>query len=338
MAKAKSPATPSSLFQLDPLPKDFVLAKPLQQDAYDESVIYELEARGDLIITRKRDGWKLFAVKTNGRVKIYTDGMNEVDAKLDHIKKELKQRMPDNSMVVGEGIVDIGGQDDLGKISAIFHSNTERALEIQKEIGMVKFMVFDIIVLKNFLTLSSYAYINRIIEMTRMVFGNPEYVKYITIPTILQMTYDEAKKLVLKNGWEGLVLYDRNFISSFRLDGKNPARPKGCYKWKPIFEDDFIVREWIPSEKDPKRLKEVVLLQINPKTKKEFYCGKLGAFTNKMREELKKSKYPLVMQVAFESRYESGKVRNARFMHLRPDKKIKDCVAPKSYKSTKNAE
>ena len=81
-----------------------------------------------------------------------------------------------------------------------------------------------------------------------------------------------------------------------------------------------------------------MLLQIDPKTKKEFYCGKVGTFTNKMRDELKRLKRPFVMQVAFEARYESGKVRNARFMHLRPDKKVKDCVSPKSYKLSKDAE
>lgn len=338
MAKAKNQVASPSLFQLDHLPKGFVLAKPVQQDAYSESVIHDLEFQGNLIITRKRDGWKLFAVKTNGKIKIYTDGMNEVDERLDHIKRELEQRMPDNSMLVGEGIVDIKGSDDLGKISSIFQSNTKKALEIQKETGMVKFMVFDVILVRDFLTLSDLPYYQRIMELTKMGLGDKSLVKYVVMPTILEMTFDEAKKLVLKNGWEGLVLYDRNFISSFRLDGKSPARPKGCYKWKPIFEDDFIVREWVPSPKDPKRLKEIILLQIDPKTKKEFYCGRLGAFTNEMREKLRKAKYPFVVQAAFEARYASGKIRNARFLRPRPDKKAKDCLAPKSYKSTKSAE
>lgn len=336
MARAKNPASYGN-FQLDPLPKGFVLAKPVQQDAYDESIIYGLEAKGELIITRKRDGWKLFAVKTNGLVKIYTDGLNEVDARLDNIKEELEKIMSDNSMVVGEGVVDTDGKDDLGKISSIFHSSTKRALEIQNfGVGLVKFMIFDIVIENGrCLYLFSIPYQDRLKSIRRMI-GNNNHL--LMPPQVLEMKYDEAKKLVLERGWEGLVLYDKNFVSSFRLDGKNPARPKGCYKWKPIFEDDFIVREWIPSEKDPKRLKEVVLLQIDPKTKKEFYCGKVGAFTNKKREELRESKYPLVMQVAFEARYESGKVRNARFMRVRSDKKVKDCVAPKSYKlSTKGA-
>lgn len=333
MAKAKSPV--ASLFQLDPLPKGFVLAKPLQQDAYNESVIYELEARGDLIITRKRDGWKLFAVKTKGMVKIYTDGLNEVDERLSHIKAVLEKIMPNDTMFTGEGIVDINGQDDLGKISAIFHSNKKRSLEIQAVVGMVGFMVFDVIFMRGvpMLNLPYHQRLKAVKGVTAEETGS-----YVTTLSVLNMTFDEAKRLVLGNNWEGLVLYDRNFVSSFRLDGKNPARPKGCYKWKPIFEDDFIVREWIPSEKDSKRLKEVVLLQIDPETKKEFYCGKVGAFTNKMREELGESKYPLVMQVAFEARYESGKVRNARFMRVRSDKKIRDCVAPRSFNLKKDAE
>ena len=195
MAKAKSPVTPS-LFQLDPLPKNFVLAKPVQQDAYDESVIYELETKGDLIITRKRDGWKLFAVKTNGEVKIYTDGLNEVDERLDHIKAILKRIMPDDSMIVGEGIVDIGDKDDLGKVSSVFHSSPERAVKIQNyEAGLVKFMIFDIVIENGrCLYLFSVPYHQRLNAIKEVVGINNHL---IMPPQVLEMKYDDAKKLVL---------------------------------------------------------------------------------------------------------------------------------------------
>lgn len=78
-------------------------------------------------------------------------------------------------------------------------------------------------------------------------------------------------------------------------------------------------------------MKEVVLTQIDPKTHQEFYCGKLGSFNAEMRAKLYRAKYPLVMQVIFEARFDSGAVRNARFDRLRPDKKPRDCVASKSY-------
>jgi len=36
--------------RFDPLPKGFVLSKPVGQEDYDEKVIFDLETRGDLII------------------------------------------------------------------------------------------------------------------------------------------------------------------------------------------------------------------------------------------------------------------------------------------------
>ncbi len=320
-------------FPLDPLPKDFVLYKPLQQDRFKESEIYDLEKAGRLIITRKRDGWKMFAVKSGGRIKLYTDGMNEIDNRLEHIKEELAELdILDGSVLVGEALVDLNGDDQFKKVGAILSSSRERAVELQVQYGQMKYMLFEMV------SWHSLSYMkNRHIYLSRLknikeLFEVKAKIRHVMPLTVLDMTYNEAKRLVRKNGWEGLVLYDRNLTLSYRLDGKNPARPKGCYKWKPLYEDDFIVRQWLPKDDDPKQLKEVVLLQINPKTGWEFECGKLGSFDAKMREQLRTAKYPLVMEVQYEARYESGKLRNARFLRLRPDKKVKDCVAPKKFK------
>ena len=85
---------------------------------------------------------------------------------------------------------------------------------------------------------------------------------------------------------------------------------------------------------DSGEVKKLTLLQRDPKTGKEFECGHLGSFTREMRKRLADdSIYPLVVQAEFEARYEkSGKIRNARFMRLRTDKKLQDCVAPRSFR------
>src|SRR5262249_32543669 len=142
----------------------------------------------------------------------------------------------------------------------------------------------------------------------------------------LMCSFEQAKEMVVREGWEGLVLYHKNFVNTFRLDGGEPKRPDGCYKWKPIQEGDFIAKYWIPNKKDPNRLKEIALFQINKKTGKEFPCYKLGSFKAKMREELRNKKYPFVVEVKYEMRFASGKIRNARFVRLRPDKKPSECV------------
>lgn len=322
---------------LAPLSKDFVLGKPIKQDDYDESIIYELEKRGHLIITRKRDGWKLFVVKTNGDWRIYTDGINDVTDRLPHCVAELKiLNVPDHSLLVCEGVLDRKGKDNFSKVGAILNGRvaTDVAIKKQQEVGPIKLMFFDVVfwgcanLSKNGLGIP---YACRLTIIQRILRHVPSSLKCLMPPQVLRMSYDKAKKEVVKKGWEGLVLYDAGFKSSFRLDGKEPERPEGCYKRKPIYEDDFIVRSWIgDDEKHPQRVKKVILLQIDWKTKEEFECGELGSFTGKMRQDLFIARYPLVMQVRFEHRYPSGKLRNAIFVRLRPDKRVSDCIAPKN--------
>ncbi|OGN10444.1 MAG: hypothetical protein A3J46_04940 [Candidatus Yanofskybacteria bacterium RIFCSPHIGHO2_02_FULL_41_11] len=321
----------------DRLPKGFVLAKPIAQEGYDEKEIYELERQGRLIITRKRDGWKMLAlVCSDRRVRIYTDGINQIDSRLDHIKKELRSfGFPPQTLFVGEAFVfDNNGNEDLGKTISFFHSKKEN---LHLCGGTIFFMVFGIIDLSKNPKSYNVDWFKPIDSLSRGCQFDPllagthrERTNYVFSMSFEKGTFDENKKRAIDEGWEGLVLYDKDYQLTYRTDGKAPARPKGCNKWKPIYEDDFIVREWIP--RPDGTAKELVLLQIDPKTGKEFECGKLGSFNNTMRKSLSCERYPLVVQAKFEARYpKSGKIRNARFMRTRDDKPAEQCIAPKSY-------
>jgi ATP-dependent DNA ligase len=310
------------------LPQGFVLSKPITQDNYKEEDIEALEKQGRLIITRKRDGWKLFAATDKaGKVRLYTDGMNEVDERLDHIKEEVAAMgWPPCSLLVGEVLFDRDDNDDLGGVQSVMGASTEKALAFQKANGKLRYMLFGILFFEGKRCEGLYSeYLDMMGRKGRYVFA-VEDLSYGS-----RCTFEQAKALVRERGWEGLVLYDEEFVPEIRLDGKSPKRTKGCWKWKPIIEDDFIVREKI-MRPDGKLLKELVLLQIDPSTGSEFYCGKLGTFSNAMRAELTAARLPLVVQAEFEARYpKTGKIRNARFVRIRADKKAQDCRAPKSY-------
>lgn len=314
----------------DTLPSDFVLYKPLQQGAYDEATIYELGRGGRLIIARKRDGWKVFVFKSKGRVRIYTDGINEITERFEHLRKTLERVLPDQTLLAGEALVVYGDDDQFTDIGRLLNPNSKRWNELQTSVGRPNIMFFEAVYSAGRLTLdASYE------ERLRLLRHFDERIGFTIPMPILKMSFDQAKEHIKKHSWEGLVLYDKRFCGSYRLDGKDPQRPEGCYKWKPLHEDDFIVRTWISDPKDSKRLKEVVLTQIDPATRQEFYCGKLGSFNAEMRAKLRRAKYPLVMQVVFEARFPSGAVRNARFDRLRQDKKPANCLASKSYPKAK---
>ncbi len=311
------------------LPKGFVLAKPIAQESYDESIVYGLESHRRLKITRKRDGWKMLAhFDSRNKIHLYTDGVNEIDSRFDHIKEELKSlKIPKNTLLVGEAIVDIDDNDDIGKVISIFHSNEEKSLFLQKAYGRIHFMLFAGISLSD----SSKSVWPFGLSASYYLHNPCKGLQYVFIVPTLSMTFDEAKKMVVEKGWEGLVLYDKDYQLTYRTDGKSPKRPEGCYKWKPILEDDFIVRlRLLRSGTDV--LKEVVIRQIDPATGKEFICGKLGSFTNQMRQELAEVKLPFVVQARFDMRFpKSGKIRNARFLRVRDDKPVDQCMSPKSY-------
>jgi len=332
LAKKAALATELAIPRLDPLDKSFVLSKPLQQDRYELTEIYELERQGRLIITRKRDGWKNFAVYTKGLWKLYTDGMNEIRC-LDHIKKDLmKLKVPNDTVLVGEGLVDVSGDDNFGKVGAIFQSDTAKALKLQSEVGFVKFMTFDIVIWggKSYL---NTPYRERLANLQTLLSPKKKLQNVMPL-TVLDMTFDEAQKLVREKHWEGLVLYASDFVSSYRLDGKDPKRPDGCYKWKPLFTDEFIVRKWLPHLADATKVKEVAISQIDG-TGREMDCGKFGLFDGKTREWLRTAKYPLVIEILFEHRFDSGKLRNARLVRFRDDKKPEGCRTDNVYPKAK---
>ncbi len=317
------------VFDFESLPEGFVLAKPIQREAYDPEVLEELEKEGRLLKTRKRDGWKLFALfNKKGKARIFTDGLRDVSDRVPHLVKELESLGWSKTLLVGEGVMVVNGKDERTAAQSVLNSGPKRALEVQEELGLMRFVTFDIIFSMGVCVLDT-SYKVRLASLKDL--GLQPSLKHVSDVEVVDETLETAKKMVVEKKWEGLVLYDSEFRSSFRLDGKSPERVKGCYKWKPIYEDDFIVRRWLASKTDPERMKEVELLQIDPKTGKEFSCGKLGGFSNDMREKLKKIRYPIVMQVNFDGRFASGKLDNARFADIRKDKKPKDCVAPKGF-------
>lgn len=328
MAKKKSIEELLREFTFDPLPKGLKIAKPIQDGEYDEEEVYELERNGRLIIEVKDDGWKTLDVKTGGQIKIYTDGPNLITDRIPHIAKEMRLlKLPDNTFLLSEGRMVVNGGDDRGKVSSVLNFNTtvEKALAAQK-IFKMWLMVFDVMFWDGRFLLGK-PYIERLGLIQKLLAKDG----YIRPPEVLNVTFDEAKRLVVQNGWEGVVLYDKEFKSSFRLDGGSPERPDGCYKWKPLFESDFFVREWVPSEENPKLFKEILLLQIDPKTGKEVDWGKHGVFSKEDREEIQvllRKKEPVVVQFEFEARTGNNKLTNKRFVCVRYDKKWPDCVMP----------
>lgn len=316
-------------FSLDPLDPKFVPPKP--KNSVEESKVTALEKRGDLIITRKRDGYRHLVAITKNGVRIYTRGIEDVTARYPHIAGELKgANFPFDVLVDGEMVVDDAGQDRFEALTKIAKSKPEVAVVLQHELLKTHFMVFDVVVWRGEVVLSRpYG------ERLKIVSDNFhfDFVGNISSVPVLSCSFVEAKNLVKRSGWEGLVLYDRTKSSTFRLDGKieQPPRPEGCWKWKPLREDDFFVERWQKGTgRNKDRMGKLFLLQVDPRIGKKVACGEVGTgFSDEEREALADdTKYPLVVEIAYERRFASGALRFPRFLRIRDDKKPKECILP----------
>lgn len=316
-------------FELNPLDSKFVPAKP--KNSAIESAVTELEKHGRLIITRKRDGYRIFAVRTKQGVKLYSRGLEDLTNRFPHIVAELLQMpIPENSLLDGEMVYAKAGKDDYSTIAKLIKLNPDTSIKLQQTVGHASYIVFGIIVSgEEDVTNRS----NR--ERLRMVFDlfpSNMALKHVFPVEEYKTTLSEMKKMVLEREWEGLVLYDAAKPTTFKLDGRQdePPRPNGCWKWKPRLEDDFIVRKWeYGTGKNKNRMGKLFLLQVDPRTKKETTCGEVGGgFTDAERENFAVAEYPLVVQVEFQGRFKSWALRHPVFVRLREDKKPEECLLP----------
>lgn len=318
-------------FSFDPLPEGFMLPKPV--NSVKDEVILALERKGRLAITRKRDGYRVWAVRTH-TWKLYTRGRTEVTSRFPHIVEELEKiSAPYGTFFDGEMILEKDDKDSFPAVERFFKAKNSRdATTLQKEIGIPRFMIFDVVFWNGEKWLS-HPWRDRYFKVVTTLLGFP--LEYIFPAELINCSFKKAQEIVEQMDWEGLVLYDKEGTSDFRLDGK-VARPRVAWKRKPFTEDDFMVRRWIPRENDPAMLKEMVLSQIDPETGKEIDCGKCGTgFSNVERATFANDNlYPLVVQVKFMERFASGKLRHPSFLRARDDKKPEECIFASEEKNT----
>lgn len=315
-------------------PGELRICKPVDQKSYDEETLRQIKGA---YITRKRDGWRMIVTKDRkGRIHLYTDGCNQIkDARFAHLAEELQTLdIPPLSLMVGEAHLNCSGKDNIGGVGSIFQTRDLRqAIEKQTELGKIHFMLFNILILDSAVCERTFkiAY-----DHIQFLFQDEHY-DYISPIQRICLSLEKAQERVKRAGWEGLVIYDPDYVMRFRTDGKSPEKVDGCFKWKPKKEDDFLVRRFVMSDKRVGQLKELILEQTDPETGEYFECGKVGSFTARDRAYFQyEVEYPIVVQVEFEHRFEkTGKLRNAVYVRERPDKRTEDCVAPKSYPEKK---
>ncbi len=341
------PKTTALPFSLDPLDKNFVPPKPKYQGSINEERLRALEARGDLIKSRKRNGHYLSCAVTN-EARLYNRGeVSDLTGNFSHIASELMRiPFPPGGTLLGGEIIRDGsdGRDDLGAVSSLTSSDAEVALRLQKAQGMARYMVFNVFVLGG-APVDQWSNRKRIDCIHGLL---ADRCTYVFPAEVLPCNLLDAQAMARKERWEGLVLCDANAPTAFALDGneKSPPRPDGSWKWKITFEEEFIATGWVRGTKGARhehRMGKLNLAQVHPFAGDLVPCGEVGiGFTDKEREWFADdSRYPCEVEVEYENRnppkrITKGRVQCAldkpRFSRLRTDKSpaSDSCLLPES--------
>ena len=316
---------------LHPLDPRFVAPKPEQEAP--EGRIGELDALGRLIITRKRDGYGGLVVATNSKkapLELYTRSVAAIGGKFPYLVDALRSiAIPKRTLVMCELYwTDADGNEDLGVFSRFAKSADPRAALLQSELGSARAMLFTPLVAKG-KDVSGVPYRDRSAMIGEWLNKRPHPL--VTPMEHLPYGFDALKDRVVKERWEGLVLYDGDATTGFRIDGEHdrPPRPDGCWKWKPIFEDDFIATKFEPGTgRNTGLAGKIYIAQIDPRTKETVPCGEVPLHAREHKRFFAEATYPMVVQVEYEIRTPKGALRTAKVLRVRDDKSIGACLLP----------
>jgi ATP-dependent DNA ligase len=320
-------------FSLKPLDSKFVGPKPIE--SAPENLLRELEKRGDLVITRKRNGHAAYvaiAGSAASDIGLYTRGIGNITNHFPSIVEEVRSlQLPVGTLLAGELVIAIDSVDEPSMMTRFTLSKPARSIALQKEMQtQCSLALYNVIAFREKMVLE-LPFRSRW-EILEQVLATP--LPQVTMVEVLRMPLARAKQRSIASQWEGLVLYDRNAISAYRLDGKIDLvpRPYGCWKWKEYMESDFVAYGWVPSTASSHfgQVRDVLIGQYDPKKHTMVHWGKVGKGLSKKDRStyMDDSLYPMVFEIKFERRTPNNRLINARIVRRRLDKKPIECIGP----------
>lgn len=321
-------------FTIHPLDRRFVGAKPIESAPIE--VLADLEARGRLIPTRKRNGNAMFATVTGDRespIGLYSRSIHTLTAHFPNLVEELRSLdIPAGTLLGAESLIqDERGIDSPDLFGRYARAKPENAVALQAQGAPIQLSLFNVIMHKGQIV-THLPYENRL-DILRELLARRSCPN-IDVVEVLDMSLAEAQARSIRSKWEGLVLYDADAPSAYRLDGRSDLvpRPDGCWKWKDYLEGDFIATGWRPSDAPSRKgmVKDLLIAQYDPVTKELVHWGKAGVGLSmaECREYVDDKLYPMVFEIVFERRTPNQRLIHARIKRRRHDKAPEECIAP----------
>jgi len=334
-------------FSFENLPLNLCFYKP--DNSMGPGMVKKTEM-GKTLFTRKRNGLAFIIARGFEGCRLYSRKMlqshdNEENTGLTwndrfpHLIDQANLCLPNNSIILGELVMNRDGLDDFKHVQSLTKSLTQKSIQDQLEKGFPSFYVWDVAFFNGEDLVSNVPTRHRYELIQSFCVG---HLLPIEIVSNFQ-TLEDANNFSLKNGWEGFVVVDPEGIygdKAYNFRGR-PDRPgKFCAKLKPELEDDFIVY-WNPQEglgevstkgRYKKGIKSVALYQLNKNGELVYISNCSSGLTDQMKIDLANpTLFPQVWKVLYTGRrYISlGDSTNAldfpRFSAVR-GKPINECV------------
>ncbi len=287
---------PVSLMRLRPLDKPTDVLK-----------FYKPE---ELLIEEKYDGFKVLATKDlKGRVKLYTRRGISFEENVPGVVREISANIPLGTTVLGELIYLSHGKQSLAHVQSIVNASSAHALK-QNQKGL-KFIVYDVLEYKS-KDVTKLPLVERRKILKSLNLTVPPAYKFSKYKTIISKA--------LKVGGEGIVVKPLN--SKYVYRSLSESEPFGeWYKFKPFDNEDVMIDSYFYRGKE----KKAIFPAYQRKRGKLVEVGKLSGMDRKTEEGLRKridDGEKLVVEVTFQEKYPSGKIRAVSFVRDRTKEKV----------------
>lgn len=327
--------------KFDTLPMSFAPQKPVQEPPLHNAALEK--SVGKYLFQRKRDGQRHYVLKTaDGEIRIFSRRMEEKTQHLPRIRRALERcDIPRGSVLDGELIVDIDGDDNFRATGQICRAGASRAAAAEATLP-VMFMLFDVLFLKRQPIYElpyrrRWEYVQEIVEseqgLNNLIALPEHYTRFAT-----------ARTAALDNQWEGLVIWDLDAPNELRMNGKHVRA--GCYKWKPVQTGDFVATGWLPGNgRLAKTMGKLIIAEWQPWTfpkdrviagiqkgtrmgDKLVEIGRVGSgFDDETRDAIAagKWKFPCVVELEYDKQEEDSRaLRFPVFIRKHPDKTVEE--------------
>lgn len=345
-------------FDFENLPVNLCFYKP---DNSMGAGMLKKAAEGKTRYTRKRNGLAYIITRGTHKPILYSRRMlrqhdDEIGTKytwndrFPHIIAGADSLMMDNSILLGELVMDRDGADDTKYVQSITKSLTPQSIIDQGIGGQPSFYIWDIAYWDGENWLKEKTVGDRHNFIHELEYGGAYTKFFMPIESFgpeIFPTPDKALAHAIAKKWEGFVVIDPD--GNYGDKGMNfkgkPDRPgKFCAKLKPSFEDDFLVY-WDPERGYGERstkgrsnqgIASVALYQYNRNCEQVFISNLSSGLTEDMKLNLADpTKFPQVWRVEYDSRTyishgdETNALTFARLADeepIRTDKKPTECI------------